>query len=215
MTKYDLQAAVKESMAKEAPPPEDVVKKILPEKESEAEVEGMEVENKNEAPAAASPETQEKKDDAANDKSPVPDGEAPEEMPDKSETTPQRNEEDDKEKPQDKAPVDKPAEESRPSPERTENPVEEPKPSPSLMVFDYGVQIFQLAIFLATFSVITHFIVHSEFNLERRNLQDFVLPAIVSVSVYFEKKRAFATGIAVCGSGLGTFIHRNDPEHML
>ena len=32
------------------------------------------------------------------------------------------------------------------------------------------------------------------------------LPAIVSVSMYFEKKRAFATGIAVCGSGLGTFI---------
>ena len=32
------------------------------------------------------------------------------------------------------------------------------------------------------------------------------LPAIVSVSIYFEKKRAFATGIAVCGSGLGTFI---------
>jgi hypothetical protein len=24
--------------------------------------------------------------------------------------------------------------------------------------------------------------------------------------MYFEKKRAFATGIAVCGSGLGTFI---------
>ncbi|GAB6024697.1 [acyl-carrier-protein] S-malonyltransferase [Chamberlinius hualienensis] len=32
------------------------------------------------------------------------------------------------------------------------------------------------------------------------------LPAIVSVTCYFEKKRAFATGIAVCGSGLGTFI---------
>lgn len=32
------------------------------------------------------------------------------------------------------------------------------------------------------------------------------LPAIVSVSGYFEKKRSFATGIAVCGSGLGTFI---------
>ena len=32
------------------------------------------------------------------------------------------------------------------------------------------------------------------------------LPAIVSVSVYFQKKRAFATGIAVCGSGVGTFI---------
>ncbi|XP_037075112.1 monocarboxylate transporter 12-B-like isoform X2 [Pollicipes pollicipes] len=32
------------------------------------------------------------------------------------------------------------------------------------------------------------------------------LPAIVSVTCYFEKKRSFATGIAVCGSGLGTFI---------
>lgn len=27
------------------------------------------------------------------------------------------------------------------------------------------------------------------------------LPAIVTVGYYFEKKRAFATGIAVCGSG--------------
>ncbi|KAK6622975.1 hypothetical protein RUM43_008827 [Polyplax serrata] len=32
------------------------------------------------------------------------------------------------------------------------------------------------------------------------------LPAIVSVSCYFEKYRSLATGIAVCGSGLGTFI---------
>lgn len=32
------------------------------------------------------------------------------------------------------------------------------------------------------------------------------LPAIVSVTQYFEKKRAFATGLAVCGSGVGTFI---------
>ncbi|XP_048745466.2 monocarboxylate transporter 9-like [Ostrea edulis] len=32
------------------------------------------------------------------------------------------------------------------------------------------------------------------------------LPAIVSVSHYFESKRSFATGIAVCGSGIGTFI---------
>lgn len=32
------------------------------------------------------------------------------------------------------------------------------------------------------------------------------LPAIVSVGYYFEKKRAFATGIAVCGSGVGTFV---------
>ena len=32
------------------------------------------------------------------------------------------------------------------------------------------------------------------------------LPAIVSVSCYFETKRSFATGIAVCGSGVGTFL---------
>ena len=32
------------------------------------------------------------------------------------------------------------------------------------------------------------------------------LPAIVSVGYYFSTKRAFATGIAVCGSGLGAFV---------
>ncbi|XP_048777915.1 monocarboxylate transporter 12-like [Ostrea edulis] len=32
------------------------------------------------------------------------------------------------------------------------------------------------------------------------------LPAIVIVGYYFEKKRAIATGIALCGSGVGTFI---------
>ena len=32
------------------------------------------------------------------------------------------------------------------------------------------------------------------------------LPAIVSVGYYFEKRRSFAMGLAVCGSGIGTFI---------
>ena len=31
------------------------------------------------------------------------------------------------------------------------------------------------------------------------------LPAIVCVGIYFESKRALATGIAVCGAGLETF----------
>ena len=31
------------------------------------------------------------------------------------------------------------------------------------------------------------------------------LPSVVSVGYYFEKKRALATGIAVCGSGVGCF----------
>ena len=32
------------------------------------------------------------------------------------------------------------------------------------------------------------------------------LPAIVMVGFYFENRRAFATGVAVCGSGIGGFI---------
>ncbi|KAL3886815.1 hypothetical protein ACJMK2_026784 [Sinanodonta woodiana] len=32
------------------------------------------------------------------------------------------------------------------------------------------------------------------------------LPSIVTVSVWFENKRAFATGIAMCGSGVGTLV---------
>ena len=32
------------------------------------------------------------------------------------------------------------------------------------------------------------------------------LPAVVMVGYYFDKRRAFATGIAVCGSGIGSFI---------
>jgi len=32
------------------------------------------------------------------------------------------------------------------------------------------------------------------------------LPAVVIVSFYFDKKQAFATGIAVCGSGIGNFV---------
>ena len=32
------------------------------------------------------------------------------------------------------------------------------------------------------------------------------LPSIVIVGYYFDKKRAFATGLAVCGSGIGTFL---------
>ena len=32
------------------------------------------------------------------------------------------------------------------------------------------------------------------------------LPAVVAVGYYFEKRRALATGISVCGSGVGTFL---------
>jgi predicted MFS family arabinose efflux permease len=32
------------------------------------------------------------------------------------------------------------------------------------------------------------------------------VPAVIAVGFYFEKWRALATGIAVCGSGIGTFL---------
>jgi MFS family permease len=32
------------------------------------------------------------------------------------------------------------------------------------------------------------------------------VPAVIAVGFYFEKWRALATGIAVCGSGFGTFL---------
>jgi len=32
------------------------------------------------------------------------------------------------------------------------------------------------------------------------------LPSVVMVGFYFDKKRAMATGVAVCGSGIGTFV---------
>ncbi|XP_070172884.1 monocarboxylate transporter 5-like [Littorina saxatilis] len=41
------------------------------------------------------------------------------------------------------------------------------------------------------------------------------LPAIVSVAQYFEKRRAFATGLAVCGSGFGTFVMAPLTEFLL
>ena len=32
------------------------------------------------------------------------------------------------------------------------------------------------------------------------------VPAVIAVGFYFERWRALATGIAVCGSGIGTFL---------
>ena len=52
----------------------------------------------------------------------------------------------------------------------------------------------------------SHMICHNRPDTQGLGFGLIYLPAIVSVSMYFEKKRAFATGIAVCGSGLGTFL---------
>jgi len=41
------------------------------------------------------------------------------------------------------------------------------------------------------------------------------LPAIVSVTQYFEARRSLATGIAVCGSGFGTFVFAPLTEYLI
>lgn len=41
------------------------------------------------------------------------------------------------------------------------------------------------------------------------------LPAIISVNQYFSQKRATATGIAVCGSGLGAFVFAPLVQYLL
>ena len=41
------------------------------------------------------------------------------------------------------------------------------------------------------------------------------LPPIVMVGQYFRSKRALATGIAVCGSGIGAFVFAPLVEHLI
>ena len=41
------------------------------------------------------------------------------------------------------------------------------------------------------------------------------LPAIVTVGYYFEKRRAFGTGLAVCGSGLGALIFNPFSKYLI
>ena len=59
---------------------------------------------------------------------------------------------------------------------------EEPKQRNWIKFLDLGVPITQLTFFLATFSLITHYIVHREF--EHSNVQNFIFPAIISVFVW-------------------------------
>ena len=59
-----------------------------------------------------------------------------------------------------------------------------------LKVFDLSIQVMQLSFFLITFSIATNHIVRMEFGVgngrkeKRENLQDFVLPAIISVFIW-------------------------------
>ncbi|XP_059179085.1 monocarboxylate transporter 5-like isoform X1 [Physella acuta] len=69
-----------------------------------------------------------------------------------------------------------------------------------------GSLIATVAFILACFSTSLVMLIITYGVIGGFGLGMIYLPAIVSVGYYFEKKRAFATGIAVAGSGLGTFI---------
>jgi len=43
----------------------------------------------------------------------------------------------------------------------------------------------------------------------------FYLPNVVAVSYYFQKRRATATGIALCGAGVGCFVFAPLGEYLL
>ena len=66
-----------------------------------------------------------------------------------------------------------------------------------LSFFDFAIQVLQLFFFLASFSIITHHIIHTEFNKNRQNLQAFVLPAIVSVFFWMVSISYFLLSLVV------------------
>ena len=61
------------------------------------------------------------------------------------------------------------------------------------------------AFVLSTFSVNVNMLMLTYGVLGGIGFGMIYLPAVVAVGYYFEKKRSLATGIAVCGSGFGTF----------
>jgi len=87
-------------------------------------------------------------------------------------------------------------------------------PFVALLVNKYGTRIVCIAgailssagFFLSTFANSVPVLMLFYSIVAGTGLGLMYVPAVVSVGYYFEKKRAFATGISVCGSGAGTFI---------
>ncbi|KAL4228580.1 hypothetical protein ACF0H5_011630 [Mactra antiquata] len=78
-----------------------------------------------------------------------------------------------------------------------------------------GSVIATIAFILATFSPNIDVLIITYGVLGGFGFGMIYLPSIVSVGYYFEKKRAIATGIAVCGSGIGTFIFAPLTKYLL
>lgn len=68
-----------------------------------------------------------------------------------------------------------------------------------------GSIISAIAFVLSTFSTSVNMLMLTYGILGGFGFGLIYLPAVVAVGYYFETKRSLATGIAVCGSGFGTF----------
>ncbi|KAK7488004.1 hypothetical protein BaRGS_00020749 [Batillaria attramentaria] len=69
-----------------------------------------------------------------------------------------------------------------------------------------GSVIATFAFVVSTFSPSAHILIITYGVIGGFGFGMMYLPAIVIVGYYFERRRALATGIAVCGSGIGMFI---------
>ncbi|PVD18876.1 hypothetical protein C0Q70_21433 [Pomacea canaliculata] len=78
-----------------------------------------------------------------------------------------------------------------------------------------GAVIGSLGFILSVFAPNLYFLYFSSGIMAGLGFGLIYLPAIVIVAQYFEKRRAFATGLAVCGSGFGTFILAPLTEYLL
>lgn len=78
-----------------------------------------------------------------------------------------------------------------------------------------GSIISAFAFVLSTFSTSVNMLMLTYGILGGFGFGLIYLPAVVAVGYYFETKRSLATGIAVCGSGFGTFAFAPLAKYLL
>ncbi|XP_043218208.1 monocarboxylate transporter 12-like [Amphibalanus amphitrite] len=69
-----------------------------------------------------------------------------------------------------------------------------------------GAVISSLGFFISAYATSVDFLVITYGLVGGIGFGMIYLPAVIAAGFYFDKRRALATGIAVCGSGIGTFI---------
>ncbi|CAE1230985.1 Monocarboxylate transporter 14,Monocarboxylate transporter 12 [Acanthosepion pharaonis] len=79
----------------------------------------------------------------------------------------------------------------------------------------FGAIFCSIAIFCSAFSTSIVWLIVTFGVLGGIGLGFMYLPAIVMVGYYFDKRRALATGVAVCGSGIGTFLFAPVSNYLL